>query len=186
MANNCFYTMKVVAKNENAINRLLSVMRYEDNEFFIYRCNSAYLTSMHKEGEFFVGMVGGDVAWSCYRWITDNENKNEKLCTGYITGKGGIRVSQYGPAHYAPLTVVCRNLNIGIEIFSQEAGIGFQEHYIIDHRGAVVVNEEENWLQDWWDDDNDCEREEPIETGGFSYYGNFNDASSIIEGKDIL
>ena len=37
MANNCDYVLQVTALNKEAIERFYKIMKYEDNEYFLYR-----------------------------------------------------------------------------------------------------------------------------------------------------
>jgi hypothetical protein len=40
MPNWCSYTMKAVSKSKEALDRLISIMEYIDNEYYIYRCST--------------------------------------------------------------------------------------------------------------------------------------------------
>lgn len=172
MANNCYYVLKAVAKDEETLKRLVRIMNYEDDEFFIYRCFQAIEGEIKKEDNgLFSIIIDGDVAWSCTHWfetVEDFDSKNENL--------DGTLVNN---SHYISLDLLCEKLGIGLEVWSQESGCGFEEHYIVNRKGEIVINEEESWSQDWWDEENDCEREEPIETGGFEDWGSFCFANEI-------
>lgn len=174
MANNCFYTMKAVAKDKSALERLISIMTYKDPEYFIYRCFDAN-AEISQDGDYYVADITGDVAWSCTRWFESEEKPEELIILKYEDGMKPI----YGTAHYITLDVLCKKLGIGIELYSEESGCCFQEHYIVNHNGELIINESVDWTEDWWDEENDCEREEPLITGGFSYYCEFDDNDSI-------
>ena len=78
MANNCYYALKAVANNEEALKRLVRIMKYEDEEFFIYRCFQAIEGEIKKEDNgLFSIEIEGDVAWSCAKWFDHEEDKNE-------------------------------------------------------------------------------------------------------------
>lgn len=172
MANNCYYRMKAVADNEDALKRFVEIMKYNDDEFFIYRCfNADAEGEIQKENELFSLIITGDVAWSCVKWfdgVEDFDCKAQNL-------DGTLRNN----SHYITLDLLCNKLGIGLEVWSQESGCEFEEHYIVNRKGEIVINEEEVWSQDWWDEENNCEREEPIEIGGFDDWGSFCLANEI-------
>ena len=163
MANNCFYTMNAVAKDKAVLERLLDIMNYRDNEYCIYRCFSADMVGETEEDGFYRMEISGYVAWSCTHWFDHEEELGNKGSTG---------------AHYVTLDILCRKLGIGIELFSEECGCQFQEHYMVDHNGNVLWNERVEWTQEWEDEDGN-ELDEPIETGGFDYYCQFDDSACI-------
>ena len=69
MANDASFDMKVVAKDKETIDRLLSIMKYEDKEFYIYRVRDVdVLYPAEKEGDNYSAVFQGDVAWSASAW----------------------------------------------------------------------------------------------------------------------
>ena len=165
MANNCFYTMKAVSKDENALKRLVEIMNYKDTEYYIYRCFSAGIDETGKEGDYFVYMISGDVAWAADHWFGAYENDDEDH-----TIENG--------AHYISLDLLCQRLGIAVEIYTEEPGCCFQEWIMCDHNGCVQ-NDTVEWTQQWEDEDGN-DLDEPIEEGGFGDdYCNFNYASEI-------
>ena len=169
MANNCFYTMKAVSENKEALERLISIMEYKDPEYFIYRCFEAH-SNIYKDGEYYVADISGDVAWSCSNWFGTEEKPEELI----VLKKDDNWNPIHGTAHYITLDLLCKKLGVGIEVFSEESGCCFQEHYMVNSEGEITINETTEWTEDWWDEENDCERDEPITTGGFEYYCQFN------------
>ena len=169
MANTCLYTIKAVSKNEDAIKRLIQIMNYKDPEYFIYRCRSVYDNGIYKDGDYYVADLNGDVAWSCNRWFATQENKDELVVIKYDDDFNPT----YGTAHYISLDLLCKKLGVAIELYSEESGCCFQEHYQVNANGEIVCSECVEWTEDWWDEENDCERDEPITTGGFEYYCQF-------------
>lgn len=168
MANNCFYQIKAVAKNKEALERLVQIMQYKDSEYFIYRCFEAE-ANIYKDGDFYVADISGDVAWSCSKWFATEENKGELIVLEYDNEFNPT----YGTAHYISLDLLCKKFGIGIELFSEESGFQFQEHYLVNSNGDFEFNEREHWEQEWYDE-NDNLLNNPIESGGFEYYGCFN------------
>jgi hypothetical protein len=109
-------------------------------------------------------MLYGDVAWSCGSWFDRIERFDE---TDGISN-----------AHYITLYLLCERLGIAVEVFGEEPGMWFQEHYICNPKGDTVCNECTEWHQTWFDDDGNY-LPEPIESGGFDYYCDFDTASAI-------
>ena len=170
MANCCLYTMKAVSKDENALKRLVKIMNYEDPEYYIYRCGSAYIDKTDKDGDFFVYKISGDVAWSADHWFGtyEHNDKDHTLENG---------------AHYISLDLLCERLGIAVEIYTEEPGCCFQEWIMCDHNGCVQSDTVE-WMQQWQDEDGN-DLDEPVEQGGFGDdYCNFNYAS-VIWGDDM-
>lgn len=168
MANICFYKMKAVAKNKEALERLIKIMQYRDSEYFIYRCVKAEV-NIYKDEDFYVADISGDVAWSCSEWFATQENKDELLVLDYDFKDSTI----YGTAHYISLDLLCKKFGIGIELFSEASECQFQEHYLVNSNGDFVFNECEHWEQEWYDE-NDNLLNNPIESGGIECYGCFN------------
>ena len=167
MANNCYYALKAVANNEEALKRLVRIMKYEDEEFFIYRCFQAIEGEIKKEDNgLFSIEIEGDVAWSCAKWFDHEEDKNELAENN---------------AHYITLDLLCEKFNIGIELWSQECGCEFQEHYVVNHKGEILIDDNVYWSYIYKDEKGN-ELDEPIEKGGFEGWGKFDNENAIYTG----
>lgn len=163
MANNCFYTMKAVAKDENALKRLHKIMNYEDPEYYMYRVFSCDIDEdLHQDGEFYVAQFAGDVAWGCNSWFESDERPDDKIENG---------------AHYITLDLLCQRLGIAVEVYGEEAGCQFQQWYRCDHNGEVESDSAE-WIQTWEDEDGN-DLDEPEEEGGLDGYGVFSTNDEI-------
>lgn len=176
MANDCFYSMIAVSKDKSALERLIKIMEYKDDEYFIYRCFSVSNgENIEKENDYYYVDITGEVAWSCTHWFETKEDKDCLIALGWDkeTGK-----EINGTAHYISLDLLCKKLGIGVEVFSQESGCCFQEHYLVNHDGTFVFNESTNWELNWCDENGD-ELDEPIEIGGFDYYEEFSSVEEI-------
>ena len=173
MANNCFYQMRAVAKNKEALERLVQIMQHKDSEYFIYRCFEAE-ANIYKDGDFYVADISGDMAWSCSKWFETQENKNELIVLDYDFKDSTV----YGTAHYISIDLLCKILGIGVELFSEESGCQFQEHYLVNANGDFIFSEVTDWTQEWYDENWEL-LAEPIETGGFEYYGDFSFPNEI-------
>jgi hypothetical protein len=163
MANDCSFDMKVVAKDKETIDRLLSIMKYEDKEFYIYRVRDVdVLYPTEKEGDNYSAVFQGDVAWSASAWVRGIPDPNSKSETG---------------AGYTNLVELCKTLDIGVEIWTSEPGMCFQEHILINNRGLSSYDTTD------WTVEYDEETDEPIEDGGFDNYGSWVDPNEIYEEK---
>lgn len=159
MANNCFYMLRAVSNKKAALDRLVSIMKYEDPWFYIYRVFSAEEDAEYEESDGLFSLeIWGDVAWSARLWVHDEQ-------------------SSYNPKtekQYKTLTELCKMLNIAVEIYTKETGLEFQEHYIVDNLGNILVSECVDWGEEYDDDDEDLL--EPIgEWGGFEDFGDWTD-----------
>lgn len=125
MANDCDFTMRVVGRKRGPVKRMGDILGFEDKDFFLYRC---YCydgdKTAKKDGDFYVATYVGDVAWSPDPWLDTN--------TTCSKGKGS-RLSN--------LQQICKALDIGVEIWAEEIGNGYQGHIAVDHNGCVCVNE---------------------------------------------
>ena len=137
MANDCWYQMSAVGSKED-LERLISIMKYEDPKLYIYRVFSVEICSDIKptgDGRY-IAYLSGDVAWSISSWLND---------IPYVTGDGRLYVS---------LRFLSDLLHIDFEIQSEESGCAFQQHCaIVD--GKITLYEDCYWFELYYDDDYD-------------------------------
>lgn len=133
MPNRCVYDIRAVAKHKNTLERLIKIMRYEDPEYYIYRCFSAVDTDTYESDGYYVVDITGDVAWSCSEWFSGRESVDQ-------TAESSDQ-SKSATAHYITLDLLCRKLGFGLECWSSETGVGFQEHYLVNHNGDVLISD---------------------------------------------
>ena len=156
MPNYCDYDMKVVSKSKDSIDKLFSIMDYKDKTRQMYRVLDVNMDKVEREGNLFSCLFGGNVAWSCLYWV---EKYDKDLSI---------------------LPELCKELGIGIELWSSEVGVGFQEHYVINKDGVVVVKECVDYREECNDDG------EVINTqGGFDNYGWYHNAENILLGQGV-
>lgn len=127
MANCCAFDMRVVGKSKEAVMRMGKILGYEDKEFFLYRVmDMTQHEKPEKDGAYWRLDFFGDVAWGADPWINDHTDPENKIKTG---------------AHYSNLPEICKALGIGVEVWAQEFGNAFQEHFIVNPCGTISVNE---------------------------------------------
>ena len=175
MANNCFYKMVAVAPKRETLERLINIMNYKDDEYFIYRCFSADAEDIVVEDGLYSVDIQGDVAWSTTSWFDQTEDADRLVVVGYEGDDFTKPI--YGTAHFITLDLLCERLDFGVEIYAEESGCCFQSYDACTHTGEYrhdiaewiehITDESGNWL------------DEPYTEGGLSYYGEFNTPSVI-------
>lgn len=116
MANNCWYNMKLVGNKEDCLEWLERMCDYEKPKHF-FRIFSAEVYEEYMDEDTYVCFISGDCAWSI-----------EVCCRGSEWGYSG------GRDLFAENTA---ELHLKMEVWSEEPGIGFQEHYIYDNGDCV-------------------------------------------------
>ena len=103
----------------------------------------------------------GDVAWAAGNWL--------------IPPRGDERKGEAGGS-FASLPTVCKALGVGVEIWTKEPGMEFEEHIAVSSDGSVLLNETEDWGYDV--DDESCEI--TGEHGGFDDFGGFDNPRNLV------
>ena len=167
MANNVRYYVKAVSEDRNALERLCKIMKYEDAEYCLDSVREAYVLDMAEyvsrqdlgsvedtEGGFMWLQVGsdleadagdaiyedcagyfwlfisGDVARSAEPWFSGEDKTEERAENG---------------ARLTSLNTIAKELGVGIELWGHEEFYTFQQHFIVNAKGEVVVAETKNW-----------------------------------------
>ena len=144
MANDCCGIMKVVAKNPDSIKRLMSIMKYEDPEYFCYRVRDVGVQgnipldkAIEKDGDLYVCDFETDAAWQSGPWFDGTDDPGRLVVTGY--GKGMKEI--YGTAHLISIDRLCKKLGLAVELYATEPGCSFCEHYLVNHVGDVIISD---------------------------------------------
>lgn len=127
MSNSCFYDMLAVGKKED-LDRLVSIMKYEDPEYYIYRVKELEVTEegfVEKGSDLKYIQILGDVANSSSSWAYDEPKPD----------KNGMYVS---------LVYLSKLLHLNIEWQTEGTEEAFQEHFaIVD--GELKIEENTEW-----------------------------------------
>jgi len=117
MANNCCYSMKIVGTKGNCERFVRKLKSYEEPNHF-WRIFEAGVYNCDGDDDNYEMYICGDCAWSL-----------ETCCraSGYSHGIDLFEVNT-------------RELELKLEAWSEESGIGFQEHYIYDN-GECLADE---------------------------------------------
>ena len=140
MPNICNSTMYVIGKTENVaelIKRLKAGYNYGDKNFkftskHFFRIFDVYSID---EYENYAGNVlyaiSFECAWSVYVCMFD----------GDTTYYSDIHRAYPDRFHGVTICETCKELQLQVEIWSEEPGVAFEEHYIIDAFGNITVDE---------------------------------------------
>ena len=177
MANDCFGTIKFVAKSEDVLDKIKDIFNYKDSDFCLYRVFDFSDCERTEEDGFKVMIADFDVAWSASLWINTDDNPEEKVLLEWHPEDETKNV--YGTAHITNLPHICRELDCAFELYSREPGCCFAEHYAGNHNGELMCNETEKYTERWHDEDGN-ELDAPIEEGGFGDdYCKFSSAGAL-------
>ena len=161
MANNCFYSMYVKGSKED-VEEFIKVIKADydygtmkfSHDRHMFRVFSADEVEIEKRDDGKYGVViNGDCAWSVQSCMLED---------GYYARCK----AQYGDQFRGTsLENESENLNLEIEVFSEECGCCFQEHYVI-RNGYVDVEECVEWHEyfiDEYDTKEEAEKDLEIE-----------------------
>lgn len=154
MANICDIRMRIAAKDPETISEFIKDV-HDNSSFRVY---SGVFSNSLDEEDFDSGAVlnidgvcaydtNFSVAWSFISAFEDD---------------GVRRANGEKPAYDKFFHEFCGKHGVGIEAYSEESGIGFEEHYIISPTGQIVEQECVDMHEDY-----DEERDEWTKVGGF-------------------
>lgn len=137
MANVCQYLMKIVGA-ELQVKELVEMLQWK-GKYENCGINRVYDAHVNEEGVikegFYYCIVDGNCAWS--------------VLSSMLT-KGDVSNA---------IDEATKKLNLAVEIFSEECGLAFQEHFVIG-KGTIFVNECVDWEEVYVSDYDDNELEE--------------------------
>lgn len=126
MANDCWYDMKIKGKKENCQKWIKKMEDYNEPNHF-WRFFNVNIYTEWEEDDQYCYRITGDCAWSI-----------ESCCrSGYTDGVDLLEINS-------------RELDLEVEIYSEEPGFDFAEHYIYD-KGDCLEAECVNLLHFEWD-----------------------------------
>jgi hypothetical protein len=155
MPNYCDYAIKVTGY-PSSLGKFIEVIKsdYNYNDLHFVKSNKQHLYRVFRSdlcefynigGDLFSAEIRGYCAWSVYSCMMEGDltylsdsTKFDKAVT-----RGTIE-------HGTSLIRLCKELNILLEAYSDEPGMVFQEHYVIDNFGNVLVDEEKDDVI-WYD-----------------------------------
>ena len=152
MANICSVRMRIAAKDAESIQKFIEDVRDSRK----YRVYSGIFTT---EEDFDPGLVldidgakAYDVGFSCaWSFISSFEEDGVNKMFG-----------KDEPAYDKYFHEFCKDHGVGVEVYSEESGVGFEEHYVIAPSGEIVENECVNMTEEYIEED-----DEWVKEGGF-------------------
>ena len=132
MANNAYYDMKVVGRQDN-VEAFVRAMIWED-EYEQQGAGRVFSCEVYEQGESNNGyyvLLSGDCAWSIQSAmrVPNNPNNIEKLS---------------------------KKLELSIEAYCEEGGFEFQEHFLVVN-GEIEIDECIDWCEIDVEDVDECE-----------------------------
>lgn len=158
MANDCLFTMRVRSRSVADLKEFLE--RVESKSYrksWLSRIFDFYAEDTKIENGYFVCSAWGSCAWSVWSCMFEGES------TYYSCANGENKKSKR-----TTINRLCKRFKVECEIFSEEYGVGFQEHYFINEKGEILIND----CKDAFEKENNNEEYEII--GGFDNYLEFS------------
>ena len=133
MANICSVRMRIAAKDAKAIPEFIEDVR-DNGDFRVY---SGVFTKHMDEEDFDPSLVQ-DIDGVCAYDVTFS------VAWSFVTAfedDGVNKMFGKEPAREKFFHEFCKDHGVGIEAYSEESGIGFEEHYVIAPSGQIVEDE---------------------------------------------
>ena len=154
MANYCDYEMVIIGYPNN-VGEFLNIIRnpynYGDIYFFknptphLYRVFETYIDDYEIYNNYLVKMkLSGYCAWSVHICMMEGLGSYHGDHHGYGWESNKPKSTMDYITAGTSLIQLCKNLNLYVECYSDEPGMCFQEHYVIDNFGKVLVEDEKD------------------------------------------
>lgn len=178
MANNCWYQMKVSGKPES-IREFIKVIQYEHPIRSLSRVFEAGIDDEESiDAEGYVHITG-DCAWSVHTcmmegqgsYVNDSINEHRKALLELEESKKELGNDLIKKAFFNkkkkelesfPNSSLIREseiLNLTIEVFSEECGLCFSEHLVVDN-GKLLVNDCVDYREYYFEEEDENDTEE--------------------------
>ena len=152
MPNYCNYEMKVVCDKKENIEEFLKVMNadydyynntfsYDRHMFRVFEAENTDITQ-RMDGKF-ESYISGYCAWSVRSTMLNVD------CSYY---RSNINENPEKYKRATTLELESKNLGLEIEVYSEEEGCCFQEHFLIKD-GEIIENKCVDWQCYYWDTD---------------------------------
>lgn len=141
MPNYCDYEMKVLGRKE-AVEEFIKVMKanydYGKMEFShdrhmggrVFEANPYDFEKVDDDDELWAVMIDGYCAWSVHSCMFD----------GGHTYYNDLKSAYKEKCRSTTIPIEAERLDLDVEVFSQETGIGFEEHYVV-RKGEVITDD---------------------------------------------
>ena len=146
MPNYCHYTMRVRGSYEAIDEMERRLTDYDHTPHFWRVFEADRVDEPSRQGDGSADMVAefdGTCAWSV----------NACMCDGPLTYAGDFSKNPETAPCCTSLAKTAEELGIDIEVFSEEPGMGFAEHFLYDNEGTVLIEDTVDFYEVWWDRD---------------------------------
>ena len=140
MANLCSFSMKVKG-NKSDIEQFYNAMM-QNGKIYMGRGAEA---SIDWDGDN-VALIDGCCKWSVHSAMVSNAISMRNDPKGWYWGD-----VNYEELEFITLFEACQRWNLVMEVYSEESGCEFQEHYICD-KGDILCDECVDWAEYYLDD----------------------------------
>lgn len=156
MANWCNFKITLRTNKKENIKEFLKHMQKSNNNYDNYKYRVIPRTSYYSISEiyeidnYYYLSLGGSCAWSCDAcMLLSSEINYNKLMKSH----GNLYGDETGN-HTISIEELCAIYNTEAEIVGNECEIGFTEHYYIDNKGKLVVNETRDFdVESLWNEE---------------------------------
>lgn len=158
MPNYCNYQLKAKGdkKNLEKLHRIMNAdYRYEKEEVYcsedthMFRIFEAALIELNND----YIIIDGYCAWSVFSCMFDSQ------CTYYRN----MHTEYKDKCKATTIDKLSKELKLDIEIFSEESGVGFMEHFLIK-QGEIIIDDCVDYYEDY-----DPETDETHSEGGIEW-----------------
>lgn len=150
MGNICDVRMRIVGKSPKSIYNFIKAVKKADFMVYngVFTDEGGEISSIRKEGD----LYRYDCAFGCKGSFV---SAFEEDGVNRMFGRTDPNFDKY-------LHEFCKDHGVGVEAYSEESGMGFEEHYVIDTNGQIRVSDYAE-MQEHYDE----EKDEWWKTGGF-------------------
>jgi hypothetical protein len=155
MANICDFVMRVKGKREN-IEKFYNTMHQNGN---VYMGRGAEAEINYEDND--IAEINGWCKWSVVSALIDNAISMRTEPGKWYFGAN----FNFSKTQFVTLIEACRRWDIDMEVYSEESGCAFQEHYMVVD-GDLVIDECVEWNEyciDDYETKEEAERELEIE-----------------------
>ena len=138
--------MHVKGLPEN-VREFYEILNYEKDIYFSRIFDAELGPSYPCNDGTIVSDIFGACAWSVWSCMFSGD--------GTYFGEDAVKPREDGRSN---IFIESKRLSLKIEIYSEEPGVGFAEHYIVDN-GVMIENEECKYEEYWVDDINPLTKE---------------------------
>lgn len=154
MANNCFFTARLIGKGDiiDKISEWIKNHTYDSCEF-VESAEPPISDEILADFEHDTDIeVSGDVKWSLNSaWNLDKKKPESPYKLDTADPKTAELLKNLENERMNGESLVDFTEGYMIELYSEESGMGFQEHYIIKN-GEILVDDCRNWYENYNED----------------------------------